>query len=173
METVQNHVSDISQYFMRGNCYSSQYLSSKCWTYLHQQPAKWRVCAKWIPHTERWPKSRVSFSCHHPSAALQKGRQCIPQPHFNGWRVMDSFIRPSVEMRECWMVHPNVTKEKHCEVQSGSSAEMCLCLTIPRQLIWWSMANIAAQSCRIRRGQQFTTNNQNCCSVVSFFSSTM
>ena len=142
METVQNHVSDVSQYFIRGNCHSSQYLSSKCLTYLHQQPVEWRVCARWIPHMERWTKSHVSFSCHHPSAALQKGRQCIPQPHFNGWRVMDSFIRPSVEKTECWMVHPNVTKEEHCAVQSGcSESHAHQVLQLKRTYAWPSHAS--------------------------------
>jgi hypothetical protein len=56
---------------------------------------------------------------------------------------------------------------------SRSSAEMYLRLTIPCQLIWWSMANIATHSCRIRWGQQFTANNQNCWSIVSFCSRTM
>jgi hypothetical protein len=63
----------------------------------------------------------VSFSCHHPSAALQKGRQWIPQTHFNGWWVMDSFMRPSAEMTERWMVRPNITKEEHCTALSGCS----------------------------------------------------
>jgi hypothetical protein len=118
----------------------------------------------------------VSFSCHHPPAALQKGRQCFPQPHFNGWQVMDSFVRPSVEMTKVNGVpkcHQGRTLHSAVRVlwkscMSHSSAEMYLGLTIPCQLIWWSMANIAAHSCRVRWGHQFTANNQNCWSMVSF-----
>ena len=114
--------------------------------------------------------------CHHPFAALEKWRQCIPQLHVNGWWVMDAFIWPSAEMTECWMVCPNITKEKKlpCAVRvlwkscmSCSWDKMDLCLTILRQLLQWSMANITAHSCRVRWGRLFAVNNQNGLSTMS------
>jgi hypothetical protein len=54
-----------------------------------------------------------------------------------------------------------------------SSAEMDLGLTVLCQMVYRSMASIIVHSCRIRWGQLFTINNQNCLSMVSFCSRTM
>jgi hypothetical protein len=61
--------------------------------------------------------------------------------------------------------------KKNCAVQSRMSCswpKFDLWLTIPCQLVKWSMTNITAHSCRIRWGQLFTVNNQTGLSMVSF-----
>jgi hypothetical protein len=56
---------------------------------------------------------------------------------------------PHLKRQDAEWLCPNITKEENCMVQSGCS-EMDLCLTIPCQLVQWSMANITVHSCRIR-----------------------
>jgi hypothetical protein len=61
----------------------------------------------------------VCSSCHHPSAVLEKWRQCFP---FNGWWVMNAFIWHSAETTEHWMACLKVTEEENCTApQSGCS----------------------------------------------------
>jgi len=150
--------SKYAQYFMHGHCYRSQNLPSKCLLYPHQQLGEtkslWKVDST---RAQWWPKSH-KCSCHHLSAMKEKWRQCIPSLHFNSWCVMDAFIGPSAETKECWMVCPNITKEENCMVQSGCSENhACRVLqpkdcTNPCQLVQWSVANITMHSCRIRWG---------------------
>jgi hypothetical protein len=179
METVQNHVSDVSQYSMHGNCYSSQYLSSKCLTYLHQQPVEWTVCARWIPHMERWPKW-VFLVITHLLHCRKEGNAFLSHILMADKSWIHS-INPQLKWQNAERCAQMSPRKNTAQCSQGAlkvmhvsySAEMYLCLTIPCQLIRWSMANIAAQSCRIRWGQQFTTNNQNYWNVVSFCSRTM
>jgi hypothetical protein len=111
-------------------------LSSKCLPYPDQQPGETKSLCKVVSmHAQHCPKSHAC-SHYHPRAVLEKLRQCIPQSHFNGWRVTDAFIRRSAEITECILAHSSITKEeKHTVLRkscmSCSSAKMGLCLTIP------------------------------------------
>jgi hypothetical protein len=148
---------------------------------------KWKVCAKWIPHMlkndqramhvllattylQRCRKEDSAF-CYHTLAVYESWMHSF-DPQLK-WQNADW----CPQMTECWLVSPNATKEKkNCTVQIYTSyfwAKMDLCLTIPCQLVKWSVANITAHSCRIRWGQLFTVNNQNDLSTVSVCFRTM
>ena len=170
------------QYFMHGSCYRSQNLSRKCLSYPHQQLGEVKSLYKVdSTHAHQWPKSHACSWCHQPSAALEKWERFIPWSHFNDWWVMDTFIWPSAQMTVCWMVCLNDAEERNCMAQWGYS-ESHACHV--RLLKWtWarpscavvqsSLANITAHSCTIRWGWLFTVNNQNCNSMVSFYSRTV
>ena len=98
--------------FMHCNCYRSWNLSSKCLLYLHQELGELKsLCRVGSTLAQWWPKRHSSFSHCHPSAALQKWRQCILQSHLNGWQIMGAFIWPSTKMTECC----KACLPKHCQ----------------------------------------------------------
>jgi len=164
---------------MRGSCYISQNLSSKCLPYPHQQLGRkkslWQVD---FTHAPQCQKSCAFSSGHHPSASLEKWRQCI----FYHISMVDSHVRSCLTVswndrmlngaRQCYQgrnLHSAVRLLwKSCT--SCSSAEIDFCWTIPCQFVPWSMAYITADSCRIRQGQLFAINIQKCWSVLSFCS---
>ena len=91
-----------------------------CLLYPHQQLGEMKsLCNGDSTCAQQWPSSHAC-SCHHPSAALEKWRQCIPQSHINGWWVTDAFIWPSADMIECWMACPNIKEEENVTAQSDA-----------------------------------------------------
>ena len=126
------------QYFMHGNCYKSQNLSSKCLLYPHQQFGEIKsLCKVDSTRSQRWPKSYACSSCHHPSAALEIWRQCIPPSHINGWWVMDAFIWLLGEITERRMAWPNITEEENCTTQSGCSESHSCHVLQPKWTCAW------------------------------------
>ena len=85
----------------------------------NQKKKKWKVDST----SAQWHPIAMSVVCswHRPSAMKEKWRQCISSSHFNSWCVIDAFIGPSAEMTECWMVCPDITKERNCMAQSWCS----------------------------------------------------
>lgn len=89
-----------TQYFMHSNDYWSWNLSSKYLPYPHQQFGETRsMCSVDCTHAQWWPKGHTC-SCHHPSAALEKLRQCIPRSHFNGWWVSHGCIHLTLSQND-------------------------------------------------------------------------
>lgn len=160
---------------MHSDCYRCRNISRKCSPYPHQQLGGMKSsCKVDSTRAERWPKSHACYSCHHPSAALKKWRQCIPWSHFNGWWVLDAVIWLSWNNRMLNRV-PKCHRERklHGAVRVVEVMhvtffiEMDGRLTIPYQLVWRSMANITTHPCRKCWGQ-LIINNENCLSMVSF-----
>jgi histone-lysine N-methyltransferase SETMAR len=80
------------QYFTHDNCYGSQYLSSKCLLYPHQELGELKVCAKWIPHV-----------LNDDQRAMQVFLTII---HLQHWRNEDNaFLDHILTVDESWM-HP-------------------------------------------------------------------
>ena len=170
------------QYFMQGNCYRSQNLSSKCLLYPHQQFGETKsLCKVDSTYAQRWPKSRASSSCHYPSAALEIWRQCIPPSHINGWWVMNAFIWPLGEMTERRIAWPNVIEDDNCTAESGCS-ESHSCHVLHPKWTWVSPScacwyygqwPILLLHLHPKWGRLFAVNNQICLSMVSLCSRTM
>jgi len=110
-------------------------------------------------HAQQWPKGPACSSHHHPSAAWEKWWQRIPPLHFKHQGVMDAVTWHPFP---CWNNRTmNGTRQSHWgrKLHSTvsmlwnsstlcSSAEMVLCLTIPRQFEQQSMDDITAHSFR-------------------------
>ena len=151
MEQVGSVLELNARYFMHGNCYRSWNLSSKCLPYPHQHPGEMKIlCIVDSACAQQWPESHACSTYHHLSAAFlshiltdDKSWMCLTI----SWS--DRMVTGMPQCHQVRKLHGTVrVLWKSC--MSCFSAKMDLCSTISCQLVWQSVENITAHSCRIR-----------------------